>query len=484
MSESSAPRKPRKGAGTGKKKNAAKGAGTGPEPGQGEVLAPQGGAKKPRVVGRKGDGNARSKKVESGVAAPGGGPSDPVGSGADVQRNLFAGQPGDERSVLRDSDAMGDAPNPENLDRVDDRLGSSPFTSVDEGKEAKTPDPIVDAPELVSGDRGFVPAEAKPHRPSPGRLLVEIENAVRGRRSPLADGIEKDRDPGAGASFEGRKDGIQLIADPKPGKSDLLDDGRGDVDLGVRDALPEETAGDVASDQAVVRGKAQFEANLAVEAKEVLGAVKDEPGPDRGEIRKDRASVPGGEREERAGRDRPFEVEVQLGLGKPAEVAKEGGGPPAVFVTSVSRTSTQEIASSLLAARAFERYWLRGAALGIDLITLAGIPFLASTLVVFVILLFAGEPPRRIESVFHLAQISFAVTFLLRDVKGLSPGKRFLGLRAAGKAGARVGPLVSVLRNLPLLIPGLNFVEAILAGLDQRGRRLGDRLAGTIVVEE
>jgi uncharacterized RDD family membrane protein YckC len=35
-----------------------------------------------------------------------------------------------------------------------------------------------------------------------------------------------------------------------------------------------------------------------------------------------------------------------------------------------------------------------------------------------------------------------------------------------------------------LLIPGLNFVEAILAGLDQRGRRLGDRLAGTIVVEE
>lgn len=483
MSESSPPRKAAKGTGARKKKQAPKVEGGGAEPGQGEVLPPQTGPKKAGVVRRKVEAKPRAKKIKGGVPPPGDGAGLPVRSDADVQGDLFSLQPPHERRVLGDPHAVGDPHDAQNLDRVDDGIGTRPLPGVDEGKKAESANPVIDGREVAGGQRGLVAPKPEPKHPSPGRLLLEIENALRGRGAPLPHRVEKDPDPAPGPSLERREDGLQLIPDRLPAEPDLLDDGGGDVDLRVPDPLAAQAAGDVPGDQAVVGGKPDLAADVAVELQETAGAGKEEPLADRSRVRENSTPVADGEPSESRLGDRPLQVEMKLGLGQKPEVLKEAVRPP-VIATSVSRTGSQEISAALLQARAFERYWLRGAALGIDLIVLAGVPFLAATLLVFVVLLFSGDPPRGIEGIFHLAQISFAVAFLLRDSSGLSPGKRFLGLRAVREGGRPVGPVVSILRNLPLLLPGLNFVEAIVAGRDARGRRLGDRLARTFVLEE
>lgn len=128
-----------------------------------------------------------------------------------------------------------------------------------------------------------------------------------------------------------------------------------------------------------------------------------------------------------------------------------------------------------------ERLWMRGAALGIDMILLAGVPLLTATVVVFAILLAVEEPPVYLSVGFRIAQAVFVAAFLLLDARaGLSPGKRLLGLRVQVGGG---GPTVlsSILRNAPLLVPGWNVVEAV--SLVRRGVRPGDRLARTAVVE-
>ncbi len=130
-----------------------------------------------------------------------------------------------------------------------------------------------------------------------------------------------------------------------------------------------------------------------------------------------------------------------------------------------------------------ERLWLRAAALGLDLICLAGGPLLVATLIVFLVVLLAAEPPVGLPRVFRAAQVLFVVLFLLRDARGASPGKVLLGLSVARADGGRVRPLDSVLRNLPLLVPVLNLFEALAVVQRPDSRRLGDRLAGTTVGE-
>ena len=54
------------------------------------------------------------------------------------------------------------------------------------------------------------------------------------------------------------------------------------------------------------------------------------------------------------------------------------------------------------------------------------------------------------------------VGLLLRDgYHGRSPGKRLLGLRLVTPRGEGCGYTRSVIRNLPLLIPVWNLVEAV-----------------------
>ena len=70
--------------------------------------------------------------------------------------------------------------------------------------------------------------------------------------------------------------------------------------------------------------------------------------------------------------------------------------------------------------------------------------------------------------------------------RGQTPGKRALGLRVVGTDGSPVGPAESVVRNalraveLPLgYAPGV-----LLVALSPRRQRLGDLVAGTLVVQE
>jgi len=69
---------------------------------------------------------------------------------------------------------------------------------------------------------------------------------------------------------------------------------------------------------------------------------------------------------------------------------------------------------------------------------------------------------------------------------GATPVKGWLGLRVAKQDGSDIGPRESVLRNL---IRPIDFSTLYLTGIglvlaSNRDQRLGDRLAGTIVVEE
>jgi uncharacterized RDD family membrane protein YckC len=131
-----------------------------------------------------------------------------------------------------------------------------------------------------------------------------------------------------------------------------------------------------------------------------------------------------------------------------------------------------------------ERNWKRGAALGLDLLLLGGAPLLLSTAAVFGVLLAYPQRPPFLSWVFRGAQLLFLVIFLLRDSLDVSPGKRLFGLRVVRLDGGRVTPLDSFVRNLPLVLPPWNFLECLPALRREDGRRSGDRMAGTRVVEE
>lgn len=68
---------------------------------------------------------------------------------------------------------------------------------------------------------------------------------------------------------------------------------------------------------------------------------------------------------------------------------------------------------------------------------------------------------------------------------GQTPGKRALGLRVVSSEGAPVGWLASVVRNLLRTVDMLPFgygCGLVCSLLDPHGRRLGDLVAGTLVV--
>jgi uncharacterized RDD family membrane protein YckC len=70
---------------------------------------------------------------------------------------------------------------------------------------------------------------------------------------------------------------------------------------------------------------------------------------------------------------------------------------------------------------------------------------------------------------------------------GTTPGKRLFHLRTMREDGLRLGFLENVARNLLRAVdslPGLYGVAALSAAIGQDRRRLGDRVAGTIVVVE
>jgi uncharacterized RDD family membrane protein YckC len=74
---------------------------------------------------------------------------------------------------------------------------------------------------------------------------------------------------------------------------------------------------------------------------------------------------------------------------------------------------------------------------------------------------------------------------VLEGLFGATVGKRFTGLRVTDLEGRRLGPQAAIVRNLARLLDVLPFgylLGGILTLVTRQHQRLGDRLAGTIVV--
>ena len=92
---------------------------------------------------------------------------------------------------------------------------------------------------------------------------------------------------------------------------------------------------------------------------------------------------------------------------------------------------------------------------------------------------------RPISWIWWAALLLFLLFIVFRDaIGGRSMGKRLMALEIRTSSGARVGLLRSAARNLPLVIPGWNLIDVMMLLFAATGRRSGDRIAGTVVVEE
>ena len=125
---------------------------------------------------------------------------------------------------------------------------------------------------------------------------------------------------------------------------------------------------------------------------------------------------------------------------------------------------------------------LRVAAFLVDALTMALVLILPASLVSYT-LAWVGGAVEAIAIVWMAALALLFIGLLIRDgYRGRSIGKQMLGLRLLTPKGEGCGWGRSVARNLPLLIPGWNLLEA---GLVLAGRaRTGDRIAHTSVTEE
>ena len=124
---------------------------------------------------------------------------------------------------------------------------------------------------------------------------------------------------------------------------------------------------------------------------------------------------------------------------------------------------------------------LRIAAFLVDALSIAIILILPASIVSYAMTW--SSSPRGIQLVWWVALGILMLALLLRDgFRRRSIGKQLLGLRLLTPRGEGCGYFRSILRNLPLVIPGWNLLEVtlVLAGK----ARTGDRLAKTTVTEE
>ncbi|HEX9160903.1 MAG TPA: RDD family protein [Thermoanaerobaculia bacterium] len=125
---------------------------------------------------------------------------------------------------------------------------------------------------------------------------------------------------------------------------------------------------------------------------------------------------------------------------------------------------------------------LRVAAFLVDALTIAVVLILPASLVSYA-LAWIGGSVKGIQIVWWIALAILVLSILIRDgIRGRSVGKQLLGLRLTTRRGGRCGYFRSLVRNLPLIVPGWNVLEVafVLAGRP----RTGDRIAGTLVTEE
>lgn len=114
---------------------------------------------------------------------------------------------------------------------------------------------------------------------------------------------------------------------------------------------------------------------------------------------------------------------------------------------------------------------------------LAAVPALGIT-VLLAVLLDPLPAPLIFAGVALVTTVAYFTWFEARQ--GATPAKQWLGLRVARKDGSDIGPRESLLRNI---LRPIDFSTLYLTGIglmlaSDHDQRLGDRVAGTIVVEE
>lgn len=125
---------------------------------------------------------------------------------------------------------------------------------------------------------------------------------------------------------------------------------------------------------------------------------------------------------------------------------------------------------------------LRLAAFLIDALTIAIALMLPASIISYTAVWIA-QATKWVNIVWYGALLVLVAGLLLRDGHhGRSFGKKILGLQLVTPDGKPCSYLRSIVRNIPIIIPGWNLIEILLV---IRGKaRTGDRLAHTIVAEE
>lgn len=127
---------------------------------------------------------------------------------------------------------------------------------------------------------------------------------------------------------------------------------------------------------------------------------------------------------------------------------------------------------------------LRLAAFVVDALVLSLLLIVPASLVSYGVA-WVGASLKAITLVWWGALLILFIALLLRDgYRGRSMGKRLFGLKIEIAGGGKCGYGRSVVRNLPLIVPGWNLVEVWFVLFSRSRRRTGDRMARTSVVEE
>ena len=126
---------------------------------------------------------------------------------------------------------------------------------------------------------------------------------------------------------------------------------------------------------------------------------------------------------------------------------------------------------------------LRIAAFLVDALSISIVLIAPASVASYVLAWIGSGSIKAIQIVWLVALAILMIALLVRDgYHGRSPGKRLLGLRLVTPRGEGCGYPRSIIRNLPLMIPLWNLVEAIMVVSGKR--RTGDRIAKTTVTEE
>jgi uncharacterized RDD family membrane protein YckC len=125
---------------------------------------------------------------------------------------------------------------------------------------------------------------------------------------------------------------------------------------------------------------------------------------------------------------------------------------------------------------------LRVAAFLVDALSIAIVLVLPAAILSYTLAWIGGEI-KAIQIVWFAALCIVIVGMLFRDGwRGRSLGKQILGLRIVTPREVPCGYLRSFVRNIVLIVPGLNLAEVVLVIAGKR--RVGDRIAKTTITEE